>query len=48
MLLQELLGIDEEIYFVEESYLAQRTIERTLRYLKGSGIFRIKAERCDF
>ncbi len=35
MLLQELLGIDEEIYFVEESYLAQRTIERTLDYLKG-------------
>jgi len=34
MLLQELLGIDEEIYFVEESYLAQRTIERTLDYLK--------------
>jgi len=35
MLLQELLGIDEEVYFVEESYLAQRTIERTLDYLKG-------------
>ena len=35
MLLQELLGIDEEIYFVEESYLAQRTIERTLQYLNG-------------
>ena len=35
MLLQELLGIDEEIYFVEESYLAQRTIERTLDYLNG-------------
>ncbi|HEY3360597.1 MAG TPA: class I SAM-dependent methyltransferase [Methanosarcina sp.] len=35
MLLQELLGIDEEIYFVEESYLAQRTIERTLDYLSG-------------
>jgi SAM-dependent methyltransferase len=33
MLLQELLGIDEEVYFVEESYLAQRTIERTLDYL---------------
>ncbi|MGB9939675.1 class I SAM-dependent methyltransferase [Methanosarcina sp.] len=35
MLLQELLGIDEEVYFVEESYLAQRSIERTLDYLKG-------------
>lgn len=35
MLLQELLGIDEEVYFVEESYLAQRTLERTLDYLKG-------------
>jgi len=35
MLLQELLGIDEEVYFVEESYLAQRTIERTLDYLNG-------------
>jgi SAM-dependent methyltransferase len=35
MLLQELLGIDEEIYFVEESYLAQRNIERTLNYLNG-------------
>jgi SAM-dependent methyltransferase len=35
MLLQELLGIDEEIYFVEESYLAQRNIERTLSYLSG-------------
>jgi len=35
MLLQELLGIDEEIYFVEESYLAQRTLKRTLDYLKG-------------
>ncbi len=35
MLLQELLGIDEEVYFVEESYLAQRTIERTLHYLNG-------------
>ena len=35
MLLQELLGIDEEIYFVEESYLAQRNIERTLQYLNG-------------
>lgn len=35
MLLQELLGIDEEVYFVEESYLAQRTIERTLDYLSG-------------
>lgn len=35
MFLQELLGIDEEVYFVEESYLAQRTIERTLDYLNG-------------
>jgi len=35
MLLQELLGINEDVYFVEESYLAQRTIERTLDYLKG-------------
>jgi Methylase involved in ubiquinone/menaquinone biosynthesis len=35
MLLQELLGIDEDVYFVEESYLAQRTIERTLDYLNG-------------
>lgn len=36
MLLKELLGIEEEIYLVEESYLAQRTIENTLRYLKGA------------
>jgi SAM-dependent methyltransferase len=43
MLLQELLGIDEEIYFVEESYLAQRTIEHTLDYL--SGIRRFAEER---
>jgi hypothetical protein len=35
MLLQELLGIDEEVYFVEESYLAQRNIKRTLDYLNG-------------
>lgn len=35
MFLQELLGIDEDVYFVEESYLAQRTIERTLDYLNG-------------
>ncbi|RXA20529.1 class I SAM-dependent methyltransferase [Methanosarcina sp. MSH10X1] len=35
MLLQELLGIDEEVYFVEESYIAQRTIERTIDYLNG-------------
>lgn len=35
MLLQELLGIDEDVYLVEESYLAQRTIERTLDYLNG-------------
>lgn len=33
MLLQELLGIDEEIYLVEESYTSQRTPERTLQYL---------------
>jgi hypothetical protein len=37
MLLHELFNIEEDIYFVEESYLAQRTIERTLRYLKGVG-----------
>ncbi len=35
MFLKELLGIEEEVYFVEESYLAQRTIESTLRYLNG-------------
>jgi SAM-dependent methyltransferase len=35
MLLKELLGIEEEIYFVEESYLAQRTIGSTLRYLNS-------------
>jgi SAM-dependent methyltransferase len=35
MLLKELLGIEEEIYFVEESYLAQREIESTLHYLDG-------------
>jgi len=35
MLLQELLGIDEEIYLVEESYTAQRTPELTLQYLNG-------------
>ncbi len=35
MLLQELLGIDEEIYFIEEGYLAQRTIERTFQYVNG-------------
>lgn len=35
MLLKELLGIEEEIYFVEESYLTQRTIGSTLRYLNG-------------
>jgi SAM-dependent methyltransferase len=35
MLLKELLGIEEEIYFVEESYLAQRKIESTLHYLDG-------------
>jgi SAM-dependent methyltransferase len=33
MLLQELLGIDEEIYLIEESYTSQRTPERTLQYL---------------
>ena len=33
MLLKELLGIEEEIYFVEESYHSQRTIGSTLRYL---------------
>lgn len=35
MFLQELLGIEEDIYFVEESYLAQRNIESTLQYLNG-------------
>jgi hypothetical protein len=35
MLLHELFDIEEDIYFVEESYLAQRTIERTLQYLNG-------------
>ncbi|MCQ1536301.1 class I SAM-dependent methyltransferase [Methanosarcina sp. KYL-1] len=35
MLLQELLGIDENIYLVEESYLAQRAIKSTLQYLSG-------------
>jgi len=35
MLLHELFDIEEDIYFVEESYLAQRTIERTLQYIKG-------------
>ncbi|WP_292378197.1 class I SAM-dependent methyltransferase [Methanosarcina sp. UBA289] len=35
MLLQELLGINEEVYFIEDNYLSQRTIERTLDYLKG-------------
>lgn len=35
MLLQELLGINEEVYFIEDNYLFQRTIERTLDYLKG-------------
>lgn len=34
MFLKELLGIEEEIYFIEDSYLTQRTIESTLRYLK--------------
>lgn len=33
MLLQELLGIDEEIYLIEESYTSQRAPERTLQYL---------------
>lgn len=35
MLLKELLGIEENIFFVEESYLAQRAIGNTLRYLNG-------------
>ena len=39
MHLKELLGIEEEIYLVEESYLAQRTIGSTLRYLKGARRF---------
>jgi SAM-dependent methyltransferase len=33
MLLQELLGIDEEIYLIEDSYTSQRTPELTLQYL---------------
>lgn len=33
MLLQELLGINEEIYFIEESYTSQRTPQCTLQYL---------------
>lgn len=33
MFLQELLGIDEEIYLIEESYTSQRNPERTLQYL---------------
>jgi SAM-dependent methyltransferase len=33
MLLQELLGIDEEIYLIEESNTSQRTTELTLQYL---------------
>ncbi|WP_410508717.1 class I SAM-dependent methyltransferase [Methanosarcina hadiensis] len=33
MLLQELLGIDEEIYLIEESNTSQRTPELTLQYL---------------
>lgn len=44
MLLKELLGIEEEIYFVEESYLAQRTIGNTLRYLNGARGF-LKGQR---
>ncbi|WP_048171244.1 class I SAM-dependent methyltransferase [Methanosarcina sp. 2.H.A.1B.4] len=35
MFLQELLDLNEEIYFVEESYTTQRTPERTLQYLNG-------------
>jgi SAM-dependent methyltransferase len=35
MFLKELLSIEDEIFFVEESYLAQRTIKNTLRYLNG-------------
>ncbi len=37
MLLHELFDIEEDIYFVEGSYLTQRTIERTLHYLKVVG-----------
>lgn len=33
MLLQELLGIDEEVYIIEESNTSQRTPELTLQYL---------------
>ncbi len=39
MLLQELLDIDEDIYFVEESYTAQRSIGSTLHYLEGIRAF---------
>ncbi|MDD4330760.1 MAG: class I SAM-dependent methyltransferase [Methanosarcinaceae archaeon] len=39
MLLQELSGISETLYLVEESYSSQRTIESTLRYLAGVHTF---------
>lgn len=39
MLLHELLDIDEDIYFVEESYTAQRSIGSTLHYLEGIRAF---------
>lgn len=39
MLLQEISGITEDIYLVEESYPAQRRIESTLRYLHGVRAF---------
>ncbi|AKB26218.1 hypothetical protein MSMTP_2749 [Methanosarcina sp. MTP4] len=39
MLLQELLDIGEEIYFVEESYTSQRNIGSTLHYLEGVQAF---------
>jgi len=39
MLLQELLDIDEEIYFVEESYASQRNIGSTLHFLEGVRAF---------
>ncbi len=39
MLLKEVLDVGEEIYFVEESYPAQRNIGPTLHYLKGVRTF---------
>jgi SAM-dependent methyltransferase len=39
MLLKEVLDVGEEIYFVEESYPAQRNIGPTLHYLEGVRTF---------